>query len=61
MKKPQWITLATALILVAILYVFGRVVPEKNANTTRQPDLADNPVSIDSILSDAKKDLILLK
>jgi tetratricopeptide (TPR) repeat protein len=56
-KKPQWITLATALILVAILYVFGRVVPEKKANTTRQPDLADNPVSIDSILSDAKKRL----
>jgi len=56
-KKPQWITLATALILVAILYVFGRVVPEKKANTTRQPDLADNPVSIDSILFDAKKRL----
>jgi tetratricopeptide (TPR) repeat protein len=56
-KKPQWITLATALILVAILYVFGRVVPEKKTNTTRQPDLADNPVSIDSILSDAKKRL----
>ena len=57
MKKPQWITLATALILVAILYMFGRVVPEKKANTTRQPDLADNPVSIDSILFDAKKRL----
>ncbi len=57
MKKPQWITLATALILVAILYVFGRVIPEKKANTTRQPDLADNPASIDSILSDAKKRL----
>ena len=57
MKKPQWITLATALILVAILYVFGRVVPEKKANTTRQPDVADNSLSIDSILSDAKKRL----
>jgi tetratricopeptide (TPR) repeat protein len=56
-KKPQWITLVTAIILVAILYVFGRVVPEKKANTTRQPDLADNPASIDSILSDAKKRL----
>jgi len=56
-KKPQWMTLATALILVAILYMFGRVVPEKKANTTRQPDLADNPVSIDSILFDAKKRL----
>ena len=49
--------MATALILVAILYMFGRVVPEKKANTTRQPDLADHPVSIDSILFDAKKRL----
>jgi tetratricopeptide (TPR) repeat protein len=56
-KKPQWITLAAALVLVVILYVFGRIVPEKKANTTRQPDLADNPISIDSILSDAKKRL----
>ena len=57
MKKPQWITLAAALILVAILYVFGRIVPEKKETTTRQSDPADNPVSIDSILSDAKKRL----
>ncbi len=57
MKKPQWITLAAALILVAILYVFGRIVPEKKATATRQPDVADNPVSIDSIISEAKKRL----
>ena len=57
MKKPQWITLVAALILVAILYVFGRIVPEKKETTTKQSDLADNPVSIDSILSDAKKRL----
>jgi len=56
-KKPQWITLAAALVLVAILYVFGRIVPEKKETTTRQSDLADNPVSVDSILSDAKKRL----
>ena len=57
MKKPQWITLAAALVLVAILYVFGRIVPEKKETTTKQSDPADNPVSIDSILSDAKKRL----
>jgi tetratricopeptide (TPR) repeat protein len=56
-KKPQWITLAAALVLVVILYLFGRIVPEKKANTTKQGDLVDNPVSIDSILSDAKKRL----
>jgi tetratricopeptide (TPR) repeat protein len=37
--------------------VFGRIVPEKKETTTKQSDLADNPVSIDSILSDAKKRL----
>jgi len=56
-KKPQWITLVAALVLVAILYVFGRIVHEKKETTTKQSDLADNPVSIDSILSDAKKRL----
>ena len=57
MKKPQWITLAAALVLVAILYVFGRTVPEKNATTAKQPDVADNSISVDSILSEAKKRL----
>jgi tetratricopeptide (TPR) repeat protein len=56
-KKPQWITLATALFLVAILYIFGRIVPEKKANTARRSEVADNGVSIDSILSNAKKRL----
>jgi tetratricopeptide (TPR) repeat protein len=56
-KKPQWITLAVAFILVVILYVFGRIVPEKKINTAREPDVADNRVSTDSILSDAKKRL----
>jgi len=56
-RKPQWITLTAALVLVAILYVFGRIVPEKKASTTKEPDLADNSISTDSILNDAKKRL----
>jgi len=56
-KKPQWITLTASLILVVILYLFGRIVPEKKENIGRQSDVADNSVSIDSILSDAKKRL----
>jgi len=56
-KKPQWITLAAAVILVVVLYVFGRIVPEKKTATARQPDLADNSASIDSILQFAKKRL----
>jgi len=56
-KKPQWITLGAALVLTALLFVFGRIVPEKRTSTTRQPDLADNSVSIDSILAEAKKRL----
>jgi tetratricopeptide (TPR) repeat protein len=56
-KKPQWITLAAALILVAIVYVFGRIVPEKKAGTTKPSEITDNSVSTDSILADAKKRL----
>lgn len=57
MRKPQWITLAAAVVLVAILYVFGRIVPEKKATTAKQPDVADNSISFDSILSESKKRL----
>jgi len=56
-KKPQWITLAAALVMVALLYEFGRIVPSKKANTTRQPDVADNSASTDSILIKKKKRL----
>ena len=44
-------------MLVVILYVFGRTVPPKKANTAKQTDLADNSISIDSILSGAKQRL----
>ena len=57
MKKPQWITLGAGLVLTALLFIFGRIVPEKRTNTPRQPDLADNSVSFDSILAEAKKRL----
>jgi hypothetical protein len=57
-KKPQWITLATALFLMAILYVFGRIVPEKKANTARQPEVVDNGVSLILFFLMQKKDWI---
>jgi tetratricopeptide (TPR) repeat protein len=56
-KKPQWITLGAGLVLTALLFMFGRIVPEKRTNITSQPDLADNSVSIDSILAEAKRRL----
>jgi tetratricopeptide (TPR) repeat protein len=56
-KKPQWITLVAALVLVALLYIFGRTVPPKKTHATTQSDLADNSLSVDSILANAKKRL----
>ena len=57
MKKLQWITLAIAVILVVILYKFGRIVPEKKPGLAAQPEAAENVLSTDSILVQAKKKL----
>ncbi len=64
MKKPQWITIAIALVLVAALFFFGRTVPEKKpvvVETHSEDDGHDhgpsNDITIDSILDIAKKQL----
>ncbi|HYM95566.1 MAG TPA: tetratricopeptide repeat protein [Chitinophagaceae bacterium] len=59
MKKPQWIVVGIGIVLVTLLFFFGKTIPEKkpvlsgqnNAQTTNQQ------VSIDSILTLAKKQL----
>jgi len=56
-KRPQWITLAIAVFLVVILYKFGRIVPEKKPGLAAQPEAAENVLSTDSILVQAKKKL----
>jgi len=56
-KRPQRITLAVAIVLATFLYFFGRTVPEKRAGTSNQPEISDNIISFDSILSQAKKRL----
>jgi tetratricopeptide (TPR) repeat protein len=56
-KRPQWITLAAALILLVILYKFSRIVPEKHSASIEKSEISDNTVTIDTILSVAKKRL----
>jgi tetratricopeptide (TPR) repeat protein len=56
-KRPQWITLAIGLVLVIILFLFGRIVPSKKDEAVKQPDVTENNVSVDSILAQAKKGL----
>jgi tetratricopeptide (TPR) repeat protein len=56
-KRPQWITLTTALVLVVIFYVFGRTVPEKKPVGAQPSDVSDNIVPTDTILAQAKKRL----
>lgn len=63
MKRPQWITLAVAVVLTAALYFFGKTVPAKK--TVAAPVEQHSPddghdhgaMSIDSILIMAKKQL----
>ncbi len=57
MKRPQWITLAAALILVVILYKFGRITPEKKHVSTQNAEISDSAINTNSILSEAKKRL----
>ena len=57
MKRPQWITLAAALVLVVIFYLFGRTVPEKKPVTTQRSEVSDSVIPTDSILAQAKKRL----
>jgi len=56
-KKPQWITVFVALILLAILFKFGRTVPKKRPENTAQSEMSENAVSTDSILAQAKRKL----
>jgi tetratricopeptide (TPR) repeat protein len=44
LKKPQWITIAAALILILIIYVYGRTTPYKtstNSPAAQSLDLTD--------------------
>lgn len=68
MKKPQWITAAIAVILTAIIFLFGRTVPNKTAPAAAEVHdehdghdhgaaAAGTAVTIDSILYFAKQQL----
>lgn len=64
MKKPQWITIGVAILLIIGIFFFGRTVPPKkiiavdthNENDGHDHGAASN-ISIDSILNVAKKQL----
>jgi tetratricopeptide (TPR) repeat protein len=64
-KKPQWITIGLAGLLVAGLFLFGRTIPKKKAvaatehgpNDGHDHGPAGAAVTIDTILQLAKKEL----
>jgi tetratricopeptide (TPR) repeat protein len=64
-KKPQWITIGAAVVLVAGLFIFGRTVPNKRTVVAEQHSADDGHdhgpaptvVTIDTILQLAKKEL----
>ena len=64
MKKPQWITIGIAVLLIISIFLFGRTVPDKKniaVDTHHENDGHDHGttsgISIDSILMIAKKQL----
>jgi tetratricopeptide (TPR) repeat protein len=63
-KKPQWITVSIAVLLIISIFLFGRTVPIKKnivAETHHENDGHDHTapasISVDSILTIAKKQL----
>ena len=70
MKKPQWITIAASILLVAAIYSFGRTTPPKKTiaaveNHEHGPNDGHNHaneaggITIDTILQLAKKQLTI--
>ena len=61
MKKPQWITVVLAILLVGALYLFGSTVAKKENTIVHSEDDGHDhntkDISIDSILTEAKKQL----
>ncbi|HET9824306.1 MAG TPA: hypothetical protein VFP87_03165 [Chitinophagaceae bacterium] len=57
MKKPQWITVVISIILLVILFKFGRIVPDKKPGAATQSEAPENVISTDSILAQSKKKL----
>jgi tetratricopeptide (TPR) repeat protein len=57
-QKQQWITIAIAVCLVFVIYKFGKtVLPEKKRKAVAETSVVASKVSIDTILSEAKKRL----
>jgi len=58
-KKPQWITLATGICLLAVLYFFSKTVPSKKPiqKQTASQQIESSGITSDSILTLAKKNL----
>ncbi len=65
-KKPQWITIGIGILLTAGIFIFGRTVPKNKPMVAAEQHSADDghnheagiqPVSIDTILIMAKKNL----
>lgn len=67
LKKPQWITIGAAVLLTAVIFIFGKTVPEKKSiaianniqHSTDDGHTHDDlqPITIDTILILAKKQL----
>ena len=59
MKKPQWITVSIAVVLVALLFMYGKTVPPKKDNKIT-PGLAQGEnsiVTIDTFLAIGRRQL----
>jgi len=59
-RKPQWLIVSFAVVIVAVIFLFGKTVPSKKKNssaTTNTSDLVHPELTIDTFLAVARKNL----
>jgi len=59
-RKPQWLIVSFAVVIIAVIFIFGKTVPSKKKNssaTTNTSDHVHPELTIDTFLAVAKKNL----
>ena len=55
MNKNQWVTASVSILIVALLFLFGRTVPEKKSDPSKSAGSPTTSLSIDTLLFHAKE------
>ncbi|HSU27058.1 MAG TPA: tetratricopeptide repeat protein [Chitinophagaceae bacterium] len=57
MGRPQWITIVAGIVLVTVIFLFARRIPNKTNGPAPESQITHSVITIDTILTLAKKQL----